>query len=73
MEKQEFQIGDTVYLLDCDFSYYEEYINHISLGFNGMTIEYETVNGMEFTKKDIGKTVFKDEESRESYIIQIAN
>lgn len=70
MEKQEFQIGETAYLLDCDMSFFEEKIQTISLRFDGKTIEYETVEGLEFTKDDIGKTVFKSAESRESFLVQ---
>ena len=63
MEKQEFQIGETAYLLDS--------IHSISLRYDGKTIEYKTVEGFEFTKEDIGKTVFKSAESRENFIIQL--
>lgn len=71
MEIQEFQIGETVYLLDDDMRFYEERIRRISLRFDGKTIDYETIDGLEFTKDDIGNTVFKSEESREGFLINL--
>ena len=52
--------------------FYEERIRKISLSFDSKTIEYETVDGFEFTKDDINNTVFKSKESRESYLINMA-
>ena len=72
MGKQEFQIGETAYFIDDDMRFYEERIRKISLSFDSKTIEYETVDGFEFTKDDINNTVFKSKESRESYLINMA-
>lgn len=71
MEKQEFQIGETAYFIDDDMRFYEERIRRISLSFDGNTIEYETVDGFEFTKDKINNTVFKNEESRESCLMNL--
>lgn len=68
MDKQEFQIGETVYLLNSDMTLFEEMIQHISLISDGKTIVYRTTDGFEFTKDNINKTVFKDKESREDYL-----
>lgn len=71
MGKQELQIGETVYFIDDDMRFYEETIRRISLSSDGNTIEYETVDGFEFTKEEINNTVFKSKENRESCLMNL--
>lgn len=61
--KQEFQLGDIAYIVDCDCKYCEE-VQNVSLCEDN-TIEYSTYN-WDFTANDIGKWVFKTEEDRDN-------
>ena len=50
MEKQEFQIGDTIYCLDEDFREFEDKVVNISLEADG-SISYTADSGWDFLKK----------------------
>lgn len=67
MEKQEFQIGDTIYCLDEDFREFEDIVVGISLEPNG-SISYTANEGWDFFKEDIGNGVFKTEEERLEFL-----
>ena len=67
MEKQEFQIGDTIYCLDENFRKFEDIVVGISLEPNG-SISYTANEGWDFFKEDIGEEVFKTEEERSEFL-----
>ena len=67
MEKQEFQIGDTIYCLDEDFREFEDIVVNISLEADG-SISYTANEGWDFFKEDIGNGVFKTEEERTDFV-----
>ena len=64
-EKQEFQLGDTAYMIDEDYKFWESEVWQISLH-NGEYC-YQT-HDVDFELKDIGDWVFKSEEEREMYL-----
>lgn len=66
MEKLEFNLGDIAYLIDSDYSYFEETIRRVELNRNG-SIEYGTWD-TDFTKEDIGDWVFKSELERQMHL-----
>lgn len=61
-EKQEFQLGDTAYMIDSDYRCFESEIWQISL--HSGEYCYQT-HDCDFTYKDIDEWVFKSELSRE--------
>lgn len=67
MEKQEFQIGDTIYCIDEDFRKFEDIVVSITLESNG-SITYTGNDGWDFFKEDIGNEVFKTEEERLEFL-----
>ena len=67
MEKQEFQIGDTIYCIDEDFRKFEDIVVSITLVSNG-SITYTGNDGWDFFKEDIGNEVFKTEEERLEFL-----
>ena len=67
MEKQEFQIGDTIYCLDENFRKFEDIVVGISLEPNG-SISYTANEGWDFFKEDIGNGVFKTREERTDFV-----
>ena len=67
MEKQEFQIGDTIYCIDEDFRKFEDIVVSITLESNG-SITYTGKDGWDFFKEDIGNEVFKTEEERLEFL-----
>lgn len=67
MEKQEFQVGDIVYCIDEDFREFEDKIIQVSLLKDG-TLEYTSINCVEFDKKRIGRYVFKTKEDRNDFL-----
>mgnify|MGYP006969170406 CR=1 FL=1 len=67
MEKQEFQIGDTIYCIDEDFRKFEDIVVSISLESNG-SISYTANEGWDFFKEDIGKSVFKTGDERSDFL-----
>lgn len=62
MEKQEFQVGDTAYIVDEDYNFYEEIVYRIEIWDNIIT--YET-SSVDFIKEYIDNWVFKSEIDRE--------
>lgn len=67
MEKQEFQIGDTIYCLDLDYREFEDIVTHMCLE-NDNTIGYRGRDFDDFTKEDIGKCIFKTKEDRIDFL-----
>ena len=67
MEKQEFQIGDTIYCIDEDYREFEDIVVSITLESNG-SITYTGNDGWDFFKEDIGNEVFKTEEERLEFL-----
>lgn len=67
-EKQEFQLGDTAYMIDEDYRFFESEVYLIYLK-NGKYY-YET-HDIDFVKKDIGDWVFTSEMFRELHIESI--
>ena len=67
MEKQEFQIGDTIYCLDEDFREFEDIVVSITLESNG-SITYTGNDGWDFFKESIGEEVFKTREERTDFL-----
>ena len=68
MEKQEFQIGDTIYCLDEDFREFEDIVVGIRLEADG-SISYTGESGWDFFKEDIGEEVFKTKEERTDFLL----
>ena len=69
IQKQKFQIGNTVYMIDDDYSFFEATVTDIrliTLGKEAGTIEYTA--DCDFTDKDIGEWVFESELSREIHM-----
>lgn len=64
-EQQEFQLGDTAYMIDEDFRFFESEVYRIEL--NKGKYHYDTAD-CDFELKDIGKWVFKSHEDRVDYI-----
>lgn len=64
-EKQEFQLGDTAYMIDEDYRFFESTVYRIEL--NKGKYYYET-SDVDFGYKDIGEWVFKSEQEREMYL-----
>ena len=64
-EKQEFQLGDIVYMIDEDYRFFESEVYRIELR-NGKYY-YET-SDVDFEFKDIGDWVFKSEMYREMHL-----
>jgi hypothetical protein len=60
-EKQEFQLGDTAYMIDEDYRFFESEVHTISL--NKEKYYYETGN-VDFEYGDIGDWVFKSDTER---------
>lgn len=67
MEKQEFQIGDTIYCLDEDFRKFEDIVVGIRLEADG-SISYTANEGWDFFKESIGEEVFKTREERTDFV-----
>ena len=67
MEKQEFQIGDTVYCIDDDYREFDDIVVNISLEANG-SISYTADSGCDFFKESIGEEVFKTREERTDFV-----
>ena len=67
MEKQEFQIGDTIYCIDEDCREFEDIVVGIALEPNG-SISYTANEGWDFFKEDIGKSVFKTGDERSDFL-----
>ena len=67
MEKQEFQIGDTIYCIDEDYREFEDIVVGITLEPNG-SITYTGDDGWDFSKGDIGREVFKTREERLDFL-----
>lgn len=63
MEKQDFQVGDTIYCLDDDFKMFEDIVVTVTLN-RDKTIDYTGRDYDDFTKDDIGHRIFKSEEDR---------
>lgn len=70
MEKQEFQIGDTIYCLDEDFREFEDKVVNISLEADG-SISYTADSGWDFFKESIGLEVFKTREERTDFVSKV--
>lgn len=64
-EKQEFQLGDTAYMIDEDYNLFESEVYIIAFK-NGKYL-YDT-RDIDFEHKDIGIWVFKSIEEREMYL-----
>lgn len=64
-EKQEFQLGDTAYMIDEDYRFFESTINTISL--HKGKYYYET-SDVDFEYIDIGDWVFKSDTERVMYL-----
>lgn len=67
--KQKFQIGDTVYMIDDDYRFFEATVTDIrliTLGKEIGIIEYTAY--CDFTDKDIGEWVFESELLREIHM-----
>lgn len=67
IEKQEFQIGDTIYCIDEDYKEFEDTIKNVFLEVDN-TICYTGYDGWDFWKKDIGVTVFKTNKDRINFL-----
>lgn len=65
-EHQIFQLGDTAYMLDEDFRFFESTVYKIELSQKG-EYYYDSYD-MDFTSEDIGKRVFKSEMDRQIYL-----
>lgn len=65
MIKQEFQVGDTAYIVDEDYNFYEEIVYRIEVWDNIIT--YET-SSVDFIKEDIDNWIFKSEIDRKRRI-----
>lgn len=65
-EHQLFQLGDTAYMIDEDFRFFESIVYKIELSYEG-EYYYDSYD-MEFSTKDIGKRVFKSEIDRQIYL-----
>lgn len=63
-EKQEFQLGDTVYMLDEDYRFFEDTIYRIELHDGKFYYTCEC----DFKNSDIGDWVFESEMHRELYM-----
>lgn len=64
-EPQEFNLGDTAYMIDEDFKFFESEVYRIELS-KGEYL-YET-SDCDFEFKDIGKWVFKSEMDRQLHL-----
>lgn len=64
-EVQGFQLGDTAYMVDEDYRFFESTVRKI--GLEDGQYYYETFD-VDFEYKDIGKWVFKSEEERVDYL-----
>lgn len=67
--KQKFQIGDTAYIIDDDYRFFEATVTHIrliTLGKEAGTIEYTA--DCDFTDKYIGSWVFESKLFREIHM-----
>lgn len=62
-EVQQFQLGDTVYMIDEDYRLFESEVYKIELADD---VYYYTTNDCDFEDGDIGKWVFKSKMERES-------
>lgn len=67
MEKQEFQVGDTIYCIDDDFKEFEDIVITVTLERDN-TIGYVGRDYDDFTKEDIGNRVFKTREDRLDFL-----
>lgn len=67
IEKQEFQLGDTIYCIDEDYREFDDTIRNVFLELGG-TICYTSDDGWDFWKEDIGVTVFKTSEERTNFL-----
>lgn len=67
-EKQEFQLGDTAYMVDEDYRFFEGEVYKIEL--NDGKYEY-TADGADFTNDDIGDWVFTSKEVREMHVMNL--
>lgn len=63
--KQEFQLGDTAYMIDEDYRYFESMVNRIDLDEGGC---FYTTNDADFSYKDIGDWVFTSELYRQIHM-----
>jgi len=64
-EAQEFNLGDTAYMIDEDFKFFESEVYRVELS-KGKYL-YDTYD-VEFEYKDIGEWVFKSERDRQLYL-----
>ncbi|TCO69531.1 regulator [Marinisporobacter balticus] len=65
-EKQEFELGDTAYMIDEDYKCFESTVFRITLNRKGI-YDYDTYDA-DFGARDIGEWVFKSEQEREMYL-----
>ena len=69
--KQVFQLGDSVYMIDEDYNFFEGTIRNIGFEIDN-SITY-TTEDVDFCARDINNWVFKSELDRESGLDKYAN